>query len=325
MPTDFEKKAVNGQATGFMMVKSADVKTSKRGPYLDMTLSDKGGDINAKIWDYSADRHGEYSVGEIIKVKGSIDMWGNSPQLKIERIRLAIDSDGVSPDDFLTTAQFSGKEMLEELRSTVNGFSDRDLSRLVNKLLDDCGEKLLICSAAMKMHHAIRGGLLFHTLSMLRTAKAICSVYPFLNSDLVYTGVIIHDLWKLNELSFSESGLATEYTGKGNLIGHIVGGVINIAKTGELLNIPEEKLTLVEHTVLSHHGSTDFGSPVLPMFPEALVVSFVDNLDADLYQMQQALSGVEKGQCTNRVFGLDRKLYRHSDDTEYYLEGNKNV
>ena len=243
----------------------------------------------------------------------------NASQLKIERIRHTAPLDDVDMSQLVAATKLDPKDMLAEIKATVDGFSDEGLKELVNKLLDDCGDKLLICSAALRMHHAMRGGLLFHTLSMLRVGKAVCSVYPFLRKDLVYAGIIVHDLFKLKEISFADTGLASEYTPVGGLVGHIVGGAIDIGLAGKELGTDTETVMLLEHIVLSHHGIPEYGSPIPPMFPEAEVVSAIDRLDASLFEMLAAIDGVDKGKTTGRVWGLDRKLYRHQDDTEYRL------
>lgn len=321
MATELEKSCTGGVVTGFMLVKSCDKKlSSKKSPYLDMMLTDKGGEIPAKLWDYSPERHGEYASGMVVKVKGTIDTWNNANQFRIERIRPVNGSDDVDISSLVCSAPLEPQKMLDEILETVDSFSDEGLKKLVKKLLSDCGEKLLICSAAVRMHHSMRGGLLYHTLSMLRLGKAICSVYPFLRQELVYAGIIVHDLCKLTEIRYAETGLAAEYTPEGGLIGHIVGGAMNIGAAGKELGIDHETVLLLEHIVLSHHGVPEFGSPVLPMFPEAEVVSTIDRLDATLFEMLGALSGVEQGKMTGKVWGLDRKLYRHSNDTEYRLK-----
>ncbi|MBR3844326.1 MAG: HD domain-containing protein [Clostridia bacterium] len=321
MKTMLEQNANGKVATGFMLIKNCDKKISaKKSPYLDLVLSDKGGEIPAKLWDYSPDRHGEYENGDIIKVQGTIDMWNGTPQLRIDRIRPKMGTDAVTMDDLVASAPFSSEDMLAEIRKTVNGFQNQTIARLVNYLIDKAGEGFLINSAALRMHHAMRGGLIYHTYSMMKAAKALCEVYPFLNQDLVLGGIIIHDLGKCKEIQFADTGLAIEYTPKGNMTGHLVGGAIDIALAAKELNIEDECVTLLQHIVLSHHGIPEFGSPVAPMFPEAQVVSAIDKLDAELFEMLSAMSGVEIGATTSKVWGLDRKLYRHSQDTEYRLQ-----
>ena len=320
MRTVLEQSAVNGSATGFMLVKSCEKKvSSKKSPYLDMVLADKGGEIAAKLWDYTPDRHGEFGPGDIVKVKGSIDVWNGAPQLRVERIRSKMSTDPVSVDDLVAGTPIAPQTMLERIHAAINAFENRQLARLVRALVDKAGDAFLQDSAAVRMHHTMRGGLIFHTYSMLRAGSALCDVYPFLNRDLVLGGIIVHDLGKLKEIRYAPTGLATEYTPVGNMTGHLVGGAIDIALTAKELNITDECVVLLEHIVLAHHEVPEFGSPVAPMFPEAQVVATVDKLDAELFEMLGAMSGVEQGACTAKVWGLDRKLYRHGPDTEYRL------
>lgn len=320
MKTMLEQNAANGVAMGFMLIKSCEKKiSSKKSPYLDMVLTDKGGEISAKIWDYSPERHGEYGVGDIVKVKGTIDQWNGASQLRIDRIRPKMSTDPVTMEELVAGTPISAEDMLDEIRRVIGGFSNQSLARLVTYLVDNAGDGFLTNSAALRMHHAMRGGLIYHTYSMLQAATALCNVYPFLNRDLVLGGIIVHDLGKLSEISYAPTGLAMEYTPKGNMTGHLVGGAINIALAAKELGIDDECVTLLQHIVLSHHGIPEFGSPIPPMFPEAQVVATIDKLDAELYEMLGAMSGVNVGETTGRVWGLDRKLYRHSEDTEYRL------
>ncbi len=320
MSTLLEQNASGNSVVGFMLVKSCDKKiSSKKLPYLDLVLTDKGGEISAKLWDYSPERHGEYGAGDIIKVKGTIDMWNGAPQLRIDRIRSKMSTDEVTADDLVAGTVLSPKEMYQGIQETIAQFENRELARLVTYLLEQAGEGFLVNSAAVRMHHTMRGGLIYHTFSMMNAASALCDVYPFLNRDLVLGGIIVHDLGKLKEITYAPTGLATEYAPTGNLTGHLVGGAIDIALAAKELGITDDCVLLLQHIVLSHHGVPEFGSPVLPMFPEAQVVSTIDKLDAELFEMTEAMENVAVGSTTPRVWGLDRKLYRHQNDATYRL------
>ncbi len=322
MKTQLEQNANGKVATGFMLIKTIEKKiATNNSAYLNLVLSDKGGEISAKLWNYSPEKHGEYETGDIIKVQGTIEEFKGSPQFRVERIRPKMGTDEVTMDDLVASAPFSSKDMLAEIRKTIEGFQNQNIAKLVSYLVEKAGDGFLINSAALRMHHAMRGGLIYHTYSMMKAAKALCNVYPFLNSDLVLGGIIIHDLGKCKEIQFADTGLAVEYTPKGNMTGHLVGGAIDIALAAKELNIDDECVTLLQHIVLSHHGIPEFGSPIAPMFPEAQVVSAIDKLDAELFEMLSAMSGVDVGSTTSKVWGLDRKLYRHSEDTEYRLNG----
>ncbi|MBQ6818762.1 MAG: HD domain-containing protein [Clostridia bacterium] len=324
MSTMLEQNAAGGSVVGFMLIKTCDKKvSSKKLPYLDMVLSDKGGEISAKLWDYSPERHGEFGAGDIIKVKGTVDLWNGSPQLRIERIRSKMSTDDVTMEDLIAGTPLAPADMLTIIHQTIDKFENKELSRLVSFLLEQAGDGFLTNSAAVRMHHTMRGGLIYHTFSMMNAAAALCDVYPFLNRDLVLGGIIVHDLGKLKEINYAATGLAVEYTPKGNMTGHLVGGAIDIALAAKELNITDECVTLLQHIVLSHHGVPEFGSPIAPMFPEAQVVATIDKLDAELFEMTSAMSGVAVGTTTSKVWGLDRKLYRHSEDTAYRLSAEE--
>jgi 3'-5' exoribonuclease len=320
MSTLLEQQAQGNSAIGFMLIKSCDKKiSSKKSPYLDLMLSDKGGEIPAKLWDYSPERHGEYGPGDIVKVKGTIDQWNGAAQLRIERIRPKLSTDNVTMNELVAGTTLPAEEMLTCVMETIASFENKNLAKLVTCLVEKAGEGFLVNSAALRMHHSMRGGLIYHTFSMMQAASALCDVYPFLNRDLVMAGVIVHDLGKLKEMHYAPTGLAVEYDPKGSLTGHLIGGAIDIALTAKELGIEDECVLLLEHMVISHHGIPEFGSSIPPMFPEAQVVSTIDKLDAELFEMTAAMGNVEKGCTTSRVFGLDRKLYRHGDDVTYRL------
>lgn len=305
-------EAQHATAEGFCLVKSVEQKTTaKKLAYLDFVLTDAQGEVSAKLWDYSPERHGRYEAGMVIKVRGSVDTWNNAPQLRIERIRHADEKDGVDMAELVPCAPYTSEWMLGQLLEMVDSMQNTDIAALVRGLLEENREQILICPAAVKMHHAVRSGLLYHTLSIARAAQALCGVYPFLNRDLVLAGVILHDLDKIRELEVTETGTASGYTAHGQLLGHLVGGVVSLERMGERLGTPRETLEMLQHMVLSHHSIPEYGSPIPPMFPEAEVVSALDTLDATLYEMNAALENVGQGQFTGKVWGLDRKLYRH--------------
>ena len=174
-----------GLVDGFCIIKSLDQKTSSKGDsYLDMMLGDSDGEINAKLWRYSPELHGAYTVNELVKIRGLISQYNGADQLKIERIRHITPEDNVDAADFVKTADYSGEEMFGELLSIADSFSDSQLKSIVTAILKDNRLKLLYWPAAFKLHHAVRGGLLLHTLSIVRLAQNVCKVYPFVDSEL---------------------------------------------------------------------------------------------------------------------------------------------
>ncbi|MEE1064872.1 MAG: HD domain-containing protein [Acutalibacteraceae bacterium] len=303
----------NGGVEGFCLVKSLEVKKTAKGlPFLDLILTDSSGEIGAKLWDYKEEFHGDIKLNTLIKIRGTISMFNDAPQLRIDRVRPALESDGVRMEDFVPSADYSGEAMYDYIFDTVSRFENGQLKKLTLTILEQNKEKITFWPAAFKLHHAIRGGLLYHTLSILKLAKAVCDIYPSLERELLYTGVILHDVAKIQEFDVSKTGVVSGYTVEGSLIGHLVRGAMNIEKIGEELGIDKELLMLVEHMVLSHHGEPEFGAAVRPMFLEAEILSQLDLLDARVYEISQAVSETEPGEFTPRQWALDnRKLYNH--------------
>lgn len=304
----------NGLVEGFCIIKSVDVKTSSRGDsYLDMMLSDKDGEINAKLWRYSKELHGEYTANALVKVRGTIAPYNGMDQLKIDKIRPTMESDNVDPSDFVKTALYSGEEMFAELYSIAQGFKDEDLKAIVSAILEDNRLKLLYWPAAFKLHHAVRGGLMLHTLSIVRLAQNVCKVYPFVDEELLISGAILHDIAKLTEFEVADTGIATGYSVEGNLLGHLAMGASVIDRYAEKLGINKETSILLQHMCLSHHGEPEFGAAVRPMFIEAELLSELDLMDSRVYEMKEAVEATAENDFSGRIWAMDnRKLYNHS-------------
>lgn len=301
------------QVEGFCLIKNVDKKTSSKGDtYLDLTLSDSEGEINAKLWNYNENLHGVYDANTLVKVRGTISVYNGSDQFRIERIRPVSSDDGVKIEDFVKSAFYDGEAMYDELFAIASDFKDRELSLLVTTILSERRIPLLYWPAAFKLHHAIRGGLLLHTLSIVRLCKQVCKIYPFVNEELLVSGAILHDIAKIDEFEVADSGIATGYSVKGNLIGHLAEGAIIVRETANRTGVSEETSNLIEHMLLSHHGDPEFGAAVRPMFIEAEILSEIDMLDARIYEMKEAVEAVEIGEFTGRVWSMDnRKLYNH--------------
>ena len=309
-------KALDNKGTvdGFCLIKTVDKKVSSKGDtYLDFLLSDKDGEIVAKLWSYNPDLHGEYEANQIIKVRGTVSVYNGSDQLRIDRIRHTYAEDGINPNDYVKTAEYDAAQMYDELYSIAENFTDKDFSRLVTYMLAQNKEALLYWPAAFKLHHAIRGGLLMHTLSIVRLAERVCEIYPFVDKDLLLSGAILHDIAKLTEFTVAETGVVTGYSVRGNLLGHLTEGAIAVRKASEQLDIPMEKSMLLEHMILSHHGEPEFGAAVRPAFIEAELLSELDLMDARVYEMREAVENCEANGFTGKLWAMDnRKLYNHS-------------
>lgn len=253
----------NGQVEGFAVIKQCEVKAAKNGTsFLDLLLSDKDGEIFAKIWDYSPSQSAPLSADMLVKVRGKLQKYRDNDQLIIDRIRPAAPEDGVSLDDYVKSADYKGEDMYDCIIKTVSEFHDEDLKNLVVYLLENNREKLVCFPAAFKLHHAIRGGLMMHTLSIVRLCEGVCKVYPFVNRELLISGAVLHDIAKTTEFQISGTGLASGYTVEGNLIGHLVKGAMMIADAAEKLGTDKEKSLLLQHMVISHHGEPDRKSVV---------------------------------------------------------------
>ncbi len=309
---NFTYNAAAGAHEGYCIIKSAEVKNTAKGlPYLDLVLSDATGDLVAKYWDYTP--AGEpYKPGDIVKVRGTMQKYNGADQMRVERIRPVNAADSYKMEDLVKSAEYDGEAMFDELLRLAEGMEDEDLRKIVVYLLRENREKLLYWPAAFKLHHAMRGGLLYHTLSIVRMAEAVCRIYPNISRDLLLSGAMLHDIAKLTELEVNDAGVATGYSVEGNLIGHLAKGAIIVDRAARRLGVPEETAILLEHMLLSHHGDPEFGAAVRPMMLEAEVLSALDNLDAKIYEIAEAVSGAEIGGFTGRVWSLDnRKLFNH--------------
>ena len=318
--SDFENA---GTIQGFYMIKSISVRKAKNGSFFaDLTLSDSTGEINAKIWDAQENAETFFGSGAIVKVRGDLSQWKGRPQLTIKKIRKAEPQDGLDIENFVQSAPESFESMYGEVLSFIDKMSDPDLKKLSGHLFDSVKDKLSYYPAAKSNHHAIRCGLLYHTLTMLRVGEKLSSVYSKIDRDLLYAGIIVHDLAKTREMESNEMGIVSEYTREGKLLGHIIQGITDIDKAGETLGIPHETVLLLKHMVLSHHYEPEFGSPRKPMIPEAELLHYIDMIDARMFDFFGSLDKTENGEFTDRVWTLDnRQLYKReaakwSEDNE---------
>lgn len=306
------------EITDFFMAKTIAVKVGANGKqYLDLVLCDKTGDITGKKWDVSDSEYPALiSIEEksIVKIKGIVTEWAGQLQLRVQRIRVANEQDDQHMIDFVKAAPEKPEDMYDYIVAAAESMEDKDLKNLCMKLLTDNRDKLMYYPAAQKNHHAQLGGLLYHMKRMLMTGQRVCEVYTNLNRDLVSTGVIIHDMEKLNEIESGPDGIATGYSFEGQMLGHIIQGVKSIDRLTLELDFPREKAIMLEHMILAHHYEPEFGSPKKPLFPEAEVLHYLDILDARMFDMHSALEATEAGSFSDRVWTLDnRKLYKPSE------------
>lgn len=293
----------------FAMIKELAEKKDKNGNgYLDMTVigSDKK-EYPAKIWRF--ENNGQFEAGEIVEIEYSVDSYKGKTQLTITMIKKAPDE---MIKDFVPSSEYNGKTVFSMLLNKVNSFADNDLKEIVSSIMLKNREKLEEYPAAYRLHHAIVGGLMLHTASIVEMAEKTCQVYPNINRELLLSGAILHDVAKTFEMETGKTGLCSGYSVGGELIGHLVKGAMYIEETAKELGIESEKVTLLEHMVLSHHGVPEYGSPVRPMFLEAEILSTLDSLDATIFEINNATNKIETGKFTDRQWALDnRKLFNH--------------
>lgn len=310
---------VDSEYIDFFMLKSIEIKIgSNKKQYLDILVGDSSGEISGKKWDL-ADEEIPYlqtlKIGEFVKIKGLVTEWKSMRQIRISKIRRTGAEDGLNMSDFIRTAPEASEDMFAFLEQRAQRINDNDLCKLSLRLLNDNKERLMYYPAAQKNHHAERGGLLYHIKRMLMAGDKLCEIYANLNADLVATGVIMHDMEKLNEIVANELGIADGYSTEGKLLGHIIMGVNRIGDLCHELEIPQEKTLMLQHMILSHHYEPEFGSPKKPMFPEAELLHYLDILDAKMYDMEYALKAVNAGEFTERIRSMDgRMLYKSSLD-----------
>lgn len=308
---------VGERIEGFYLIKEFNLRTSSNNnKYLDLTLEDVSGQINSKIWNIGEGEEDLYQSGDIIKVRGDITLWMDKMQLKIIKHRPEEEGDEVDHKLLISSAPYEGLAMWEELFARAQKIEKESLRKMAIAALEVHKEKMLYYPAAKSNHHSIRGGLLYHLLRMYKAGEMLSELYE-LDADLVFAGVIYHDLEKITEMSANEMGIVSTYTKEGTLLGHIISGIGRIEKIAEEVGCDEETKLLLQHMVLTHHYEPEYGSPKKPMFPEAELLHYLDIIDARIYDMQKAVSNIEEGSFSSPVFSLGRRtVYKPLESEE---------
>ncbi|WP_404431909.1 3'-5' exoribonuclease YhaM [Sutcliffiella horikoshii] len=298
---------VGEQVDVHLLIKTATKGIASNGkPFLTLIFQDKSGEIEAKLWDASTDDEELYTPQSIVRVLGDIHHYRGRNQLKIRKIKPKEDHENVNVSDLIETAPLSQEQMMDKITQAIFEMKNPNLQRITRHLLKKHQNEFLQYPAATKNHHEFVSGLAYHVVSMLDLAKAIASLYPSLDKDLLYAGVILHDLGKVTELS---GPVSTSYTIEGNLIGHISIMVNEIGKAAEELGIEGEEIMVLQHLVLSHHGKLEWGSPKLPLIKEAEILHYIDNIDAKMNMLDRALERVKPGEYTERIFAMDNRNF----------------
>jgi 3'-5' exoribonuclease len=298
---------VGSQVELFLLIKNSTKGIASNGkPFLTLILQDQSGEIEAKLWDANEEDEKAYATQNIVKILGDVQNYRGKSQLKIRQIRRTGPADGVRLSDFLETAPVAKDEMAGKLTQYIFEMKNPNIQRITRHLIKKHQKAFMEYPAATKNHHEFVSGLAYHVVSMLDLAKAISSLYPSLDRDLLYAGVILHDMGKVLELS---GPISTVYTLEGNLLGHITIMINEIGKAAEELGISGEEVLILQHMVLSHHGKAEWGSPKPPLVKEAEILHYIDNLDAKMNMLDRALERVKPGEFTERVFSLDNRSF----------------
>lgn len=279
------------QVDDLFMVKSVRLAETRAGkPYLSLVFADKSGEIGGPAWDNAEALEKICTLGSVVRVFGSVQTYRDKLQLRVDQIQ-SEEQQSVSMNDFVAASSRMPASMESELDQRLSEIANPDLRRLLNKIFNDTdvGERFKHAPAAKGIHHAYRGGLLEHSLSMAGVAALLAGHYRIIDKDLVIAGALLHDIGKTVELH-NEAGVI-DYTDIGRLKGHVVIGSEFIARTAEEIEeFPKPLLTHLQHLVLSHHGKQEFGAPVVPMTAEALLLSFIDDMDAKMSLISQLSS-----------------------------------
>ena len=295
---------ISGQ---FLVNSSAKCVNNQGSAYMNLELKDASGTINGKKWEASAEDESIYVQGNVVYIEGEVLKYKESLQVKILSGTL-VDSNDIDVVKFIKQPPVPKEELIKRFNAHVESIKNEDCRKILDYEIKRLSPKLFDYPAAVSVHHDYGSGLLMHTVSMADLGVFLADYYPNVDKDILLTGILLHDMGKTIEF---EGPIVYKYSLTGRLLGHISIMVSEIRRAAEGLKLTSEVPLLLEHMVLSHHGSNEFGSPVLPMTKEALLLSLIDNLDSKMVIVEKALDGVNPGEFSQKVYPLDgRCIYR---------------
>ena len=294
--------------TQFLIASSNKCINNMGSYYYNLELKDYTGSIQGKKWEAREEDEQIYVAGNIILAKVEVLKYKEALQAKVVQAKV-ISAKEVDVTRFIKSAPRAKQELVERLNDYLVSIKNPDCLKILNYFINKDKEKIFTYPAASSIHHEYASGLLMHTVSMLELGEFLYKKYPDINYDLLMSGIILHDLGKTIEL---EGDIVFKYSLEGRLLGHISIMAGEIRKAADKLGIKSDIPMLLEHIVLSHHGQLEYGSPVMPLTKEALLVSLIDNLDSKMTIVTKALEGVEKGEFSQKVFALDNRSFYKS-------------
>ena len=313
MPRKYISSLKSGEVVEdvFLVVKKEVRETKDKKPYLNLQLADKSGSLEARKWDATSQICDSFQKDAFVRIKGVVETFNNILQIKINEVSLVPDAQ-VEMSEFIPCTEKDISLLKDELREIFRTIQDVHLSKLLTNIFQDktIQNAFFAAPAAVQNHHAYLGGLLEHVVSLSKLAISFAGLYPAVKRDLLLTGVILHDIGKIRELSYERS---FQYTDEGYLLGHITSGVLIVQKKAiEIEGFPPELLNGLLHIILSHHGELEWGSPVKPAIPEAIALHYLDNLDAKIQAATKAINDQKdtNGSWTEYIRMFERKLYK---------------
>jgi len=316
MKPQFIAGLADGQVvSSLFLVREKEIRTSLRSgkSWLELNLADRSGSIPAKMWDNFETLAKTFELDDVVRVRGRVKVYNGQKELTLEQIVPTSDRE-YDLADFLPHTKHDIEKLYASVKAAIAGMKNPWLKQLLSSIVEDpdIAPRLKRAPAAMTMHHAYLGGLLEHVVSLVELATAVSAHYPELDADLLLAGVVLHDIGKLDELRYVRG---IDYSDQGRLLGHIVIGIHLVQeKCRAIEGFPAPLAVLVEHLMVSHHGTYEFGSPSLPQIPEAVILHLIDDMDAKMAAMRATLDAASAngapGNWTDRNPSLRRALLR---------------
>lgn len=303
---------VGDQVEGIYLLQNAYAKQTAAGkPFLNAVLSDCSGKIDAVIWDYTGPVT-PADAGAPVKIRGAVSEYRGTLQITMNRLHLPSDTDSYNVRDLVPTAPIDTDAAYQKIKELVDSIQDPDYAGICREMLRRYGEQFRTFPAAKSIHHGFLGGLLMHTFYMMQAADFMAGLYhEVIDRSLLLAGTLLHDFAKREEFVTSPLGMVTDYSIKGELLGHLVMGAQDVARVAEELHVPEEKSVLLQHLLLSHHGEPEYGAAVRPVCAESELLSYLDVIDSRMEIYKETFAETPVGQLSGRIFALDRRVFHH--------------